>query len=183
MLVLVVGDLHIPHRAHDLPHKFKKMLAPGKIQHILCTGNLNSKEGLEILRNICSDIHHVKGDFDEGKDVPDVQVVKLGFFRIGLIHGHQVVPWGDRESLAMWQRKLDVDVLIFGGTHKYETFEFEGKFFINPGSITGAFSNLSSEVTPAFVLIDINGNQLVNYIYQLEGDEVKVKKKEFTKSD
>jgi hypothetical protein len=25
-LVLVIGDLHIPHRAHDLPQKFKKLL-------------------------------------------------------------------------------------------------------------------------------------------------------------
>lgn len=26
MLVLVIGDLHIPSRAHDLPNKFKKLL-------------------------------------------------------------------------------------------------------------------------------------------------------------
>lgn len=25
-LVLVIGDLHVPHRAHDLPAKFRKML-------------------------------------------------------------------------------------------------------------------------------------------------------------
>ena len=40
VLVLVLGDLHIPHRAADLPPKFKSMLVPGKIQHIICTGNL-----------------------------------------------------------------------------------------------------------------------------------------------
>ncbi|PKU78398.1 Vacuolar protein sorting-associated protein 29 [Dendrobium catenatum] len=40
VLVLALGDLHIPHRAADLPSKFKSMLVPGKIQHILCTGNL-----------------------------------------------------------------------------------------------------------------------------------------------
>ena len=40
MLVLALGDLHIPHRAPDLPAKFKSMLVPGKIQHIICTGNL-----------------------------------------------------------------------------------------------------------------------------------------------
>jgi hypothetical protein len=38
--VLALGDLHIPHRAPDLPAKFKSMLVPGKIQHIICTGNL-----------------------------------------------------------------------------------------------------------------------------------------------
>ncbi|MFS7898585.1 putative phosphodiesterase metallo-dependent phosphatase [Helianthus anomalus] len=40
VLVLAIGDLHIPHRAPDLPAKFKSMLVPGKIQHIICTGNL-----------------------------------------------------------------------------------------------------------------------------------------------
>eukprot|EP00997_Jenningsia_sp_PLL12_P007522 NODE_4172_length_689_cov_108.073437_g3541_i0.p2 GENE.NODE_4172_length_689_cov_108.073437_g3541_i0~~NODE_4172_length_689_cov_108.073437_g3541_i0.p2 ORF type:complete len:84 (-),score=17.20 NODE_4172_length_689_cov_108.073437_g3541_i0:105-356(-) len=83
----------------------------------------------------------------------------------------------------MWQRRLDVDVLIYGSTHQYKAFENEGKFYINPGSITGAFSYLDSEVVPSFVLMDINDNHLVNYVYQLEGDEVKVKKKEFTKQD
>lgn len=40
VLVLAIGDLHIPARAPDLPAKFKSMLVPGKIQHIICTGNL-----------------------------------------------------------------------------------------------------------------------------------------------
>ncbi|KAL9831582.1 putative phosphodiesterase metallo-dependent phosphatase [Arabidopsis thaliana] len=40
VLVLALGDLHVPHRAADLPPKFKSMLVPGKIQHIICTGNL-----------------------------------------------------------------------------------------------------------------------------------------------
>ncbi len=43
MLVLVLGDLHIPHRASALPSKFRKLLVPGRIQHILCTGNLCTK--------------------------------------------------------------------------------------------------------------------------------------------
>ena len=40
VLVLCIGDLHIPHRATDLPAKFKALLVPGKIHHILCPGNL-----------------------------------------------------------------------------------------------------------------------------------------------
>lgn len=38
--MLCIGDLHIPHRATDLPAKFKALLVPGKIHHILCPGNL-----------------------------------------------------------------------------------------------------------------------------------------------
>lgn len=64
-LVLVVGDLHIPHRANSLPNKFKKLLVPGKIQHILCTGNLCTKESFDYLKTLASDVHVVRGDFDE----------------------------------------------------------------------------------------------------------------------
>ncbi len=65
VLVLVIGDLHIPHRIHDLPLKFKKLLVPGKIQQILCTGNVCDKETFDYLRTISPDVHVVKGDYDE----------------------------------------------------------------------------------------------------------------------
>jgi len=64
-LVLVVGDLHIPHRATAVPAKFRKLLVPGKIQHILCTGNLCTKESVDYLKTLASDVHIVRGDFDE----------------------------------------------------------------------------------------------------------------------
>lgn len=157
MLVLVIGDLHIPHRAHDLPKVFKKMLVPGKIQHILCTGNLCTKEMYDYLKTIAPDLNLVCGEFDD-KSVTslgrvtsssgavqgeDAIVITLGQFKIGLTHGHQIVPWGDRESLTCLQRKLDVDVLITGHTHAHTAYEYDGKFFVNPGSATGAYSPLT----------------------------------------
>ena len=65
VLVLVIGDLHIPHRVHDLPAKFKKLLVPGKIQQILCTGNLCDRETYDYLRTVAPDVHIVRGDYDE----------------------------------------------------------------------------------------------------------------------
>lgn len=65
VLVLVIGDLHIPHRIHDLPGKFKKLLVPGKIQQILCTGNVCDRETYEYLRTVSPDVNVVKGDYDE----------------------------------------------------------------------------------------------------------------------
>jgi vacuolar protein sorting-associated protein 29 len=49
-LVLVLGDLHIPHRAATIPERFKRMLVPNKMQHVICTGNLVSKEQYDELR-------------------------------------------------------------------------------------------------------------------------------------
>jgi vacuolar protein sorting-associated protein 29 len=106
VLALIIGDFHIPHRVGDLHPKIKKLLAPGKIQHILCTGNLCSKETLEFLRGVCpspSDVHVVKGDFDEVSTFPETKVVTIGSYKFGLAHGHQVVPWGDSASLSILQ--------------------------------------------------------------------------------
>lgn len=182
VLVLVVGDMHIPFRASGLSPKFKKLLVPGKIQHILCTGNLTTKDSYDYLKSLAADVHIVKGDFDDNPSYPEQKVVTVGQFRIGMCHGHQVVPWGDIESLAMLQRQLDVDILLFGHTHKFEAYEHDSHFYINPGSITGAYSSTTSSVSPSFVLMDIQSSTVVTYVYQLEGQEVKVERIEYQKS-
>lgn len=65
VLILVIGDLHIPSRSASLPAKFKKLLVPGKIQQIICTGNVTDRETYDFLRSVSPDIHIVKGDFDD----------------------------------------------------------------------------------------------------------------------
>jgi vacuolar protein sorting-associated protein 29 len=192
VLVLVIGDLHIPHRQADLPKKFKALLQPGKIQHILCTGNVVDKLTYDYLRSLASDVHVVRGDFDDGTflpvvadSLPETKVVKIGQFQLGLCHGHQVVPWGDQEALGALQRQLDCDILVTGHTHAFTAYEAEGKLFINPGSATGAFSpsfQLGEEPTPSFVLMDVQQTRVVIYVYELVGEEVKVKKIEHAKA-
>lgn len=95
----------------------------------------------------------------------------------------QVVPWGSNEALALVQRKLNVDILISGHTHEFKAFQYEGRFLINPGSVTGAYSNVTEDVKPSFVLMDIDGPKASVYIYELDNDEVKVDKVEFSKEN
>jgi vacuolar protein sorting-associated protein 29 len=35
-----------------------------------------------------------------------------------------------RNALLIAARQMDVDVLLWGGTHRFEAFEMEGRFFI-----------------------------------------------------
>ncbi|KAJ8602707.1 hypothetical protein CTAYLR_003744 [Chrysophaeum taylorii] len=138
------------------------MLVPNKMQHVICTGN--SKDQYEGLRTLAPNVHMVSGDLDEGS-FPESKVVQIGQFRIGVMHGHQIAPWGDPHSLGMFQRRLDVDILITGHTHKNEYY--------------GAYSSLHADVTPSFILLAIQGNKVVTYVYQLLGDTVDVSKSEF----
>lgn len=36
---------------------------------------------------------------------------------------------------------MDVDVLLTGSTHRFEIWENEGRFYVNPGTATGAWSS------------------------------------------
>lgn len=134
-LVLVLGDLHIPQRASKIPAPFKRMLVPNRMQHVICTGNL-SNEQFEQVRSLAPNLHVVAGDYDDpssGLVFPDTRVVQVGEFRIGVIHGHQVIPWDSPEALARMRRQLNVDILISGHTHKNDvTISNEGYCYINP---------------------------------------------------
>ncbi|KAI1616795.1 Metallo-dependent phosphatase-like protein [Exophiala viscosa] len=174
-LVLVIGDLFIPDRAPEIPAKFRKLLTPGKIGQVVCLGNLTDKETYDFLRAIAPDLHIVKGDFDtEASNLALSKVVQHGGLRIGFTHGHTIIPQGEADALLIAARQMDVDILLWGGTHKFEAYELEGKFFVNPGSATGAFSTswlaVEEEPSPSFCLMDIQGDVLVLYVYQLRTD-------------
>ena len=185
-LVLVLGDMDIPHRASAIPEKFKRMLVPNKMQHVICTGNLGSKENFDGLRDLAPHVHVVAGDMEfagpQSAAFPETTVVTVGEFRIGVIHGHQITPWGDHMALGAMRRKLGCDILISGHTHQNEVVEQEGFYHINPGSITGSFSAINPDVTPSFVLLAIQGSKVVCYVYELVNGEVDVSKTEFTKT-
>lgn len=182
VLVLIIGDLYIPHRAHDLPSKFRKLLVPGKIQQILCTGNVCDQETYEYLRTVASDVCIVRGDYDENTTFPPSAVVVHPPIRVGIVHGHQCVPTGDLDVLSALARQMDVDVLVSGHTHTFQAIEYGGRFFVNPGSATGAWTGLhNSDPTPSFALMDIQGPVVVTYVYQLVEGEVRVEKIEYRK--
>lgn len=163
MLILAIGDLFIPDRSIQLPPKFTKLLCPNpnavpsnsKIALVICLGNVTQLNAtLEFLYNLSPSFHIVRGEFDDphllalelvtllSKDVhvPLCLVVTHDKLRIGFTNGYQVVPKNDPLALLTLARELDVDVLIWGGTHKVEAYTLDGKFFVNPGSATGAFT-------------------------------------------
>jgi len=159
------------------------LLLPNKIHHILSTGNLGSKQMQDYLSRVAPNFHQVRGDYDKDPNLPERKVVQIGNFKIGLIHGHQVVPWGDIDSLSALQRQLDVDILVSGHTHQMSVSNVEGRCLINPGSATGAYSSTTSNVLPSFVLLTIQGNNASIYVYKVtEKGELDVSKSNFQKN-
>ncbi len=181
-LVLVVGDMFVPQKSQDIDPQFKTILIPNKLQHVLSLGNIGSRESYDWLKSLSNDFHSVKGDFDEG-DMPEQKLVTIGEFKIGMIHGHQVLPWGNIESLSSIQRQLDCDILLSGNTHEIDVKVADNKLYINPGSISGAFSNCVADPSPSFVLMVLQGQEAIIYLYVLNDrtQKFEVNKIEFTK--
>jgi vacuolar protein sorting-associated protein 29 len=172
---------------------------------VLCTGNLCMKSTEDFVRSLAYNAHIVRGDLDAGLDLPDSKVFKIGELTFGLIHGHQLVPWGDTAMLANHARSSGVDVLIHGHTHAAEILRSEGNgapaaklsadatsgaaisasastLLLNPGSITGAYSPFTTQVLPSFCLLAIQGPAVTVYQYEiLSGQEVTVTKTEWKK--
>ncbi|QPG76438.1 hypothetical protein FOA43_003827 [Brettanomyces nanus] len=141
MLVLATGDLHVPERAVDIPAKFKKLLQPrGKILQVLCTGNVTSPSSIQFLKSLSPDFQMVKGEQDKDLSLPLSLVFTYDKLKVGLIDGFEIVPKSDPLGLLAQARMMDVDILIYGSTHKVEAYTLDEKFFINPGSVTGAFN-------------------------------------------
>lgn len=106
----------------------------------------------------------MRGRYDaDASALPLAQVVTHGALRVGFLEGFTAVAPAEMDLLLAEANKLDVDVLCWGGTHRFDAYEYEGKFFVNPGSATGAFvsgwvgeGEGVGEMVPSFCLMDVS---------------------------
>ena len=114
-LVLVLGDMHIPERAHSIPPAFSRMLVAGKMQHVISTGHVDT----QLAATWAPHLHAVAGEHD-ATNLPETTVATVGAFRIGVLHGHALLHNEDssvrRACIDRWRRKLQADILITGHT-------------------------------------------------------------------
>merc|ERR1740124_304007 len=100
----------------------------------------------DYLKTIAPSLHIVRGDTDHDSSYPESRVLQIGNFKIGLMHGHQIVPWGDPESIAMTLRELDVDIMITGHTHSLNVSTVDNRCIINPESIAMTLRELDVDI-------------------------------------
>jgi vacuolar protein sorting-associated protein 29 len=99
----------------------------------------------------------------EAAAVPLTQVVTHGRLRIGFLEGFTLAST-EPDLLLAEANRLDVDVLCWGGTHRFDAFEYMDKFFVNPGSATGALTTsgwapgdaADEDPVPSFCLVDVS---------------------------
>jgi vacuolar protein sorting-associated protein 29 len=177
-LVLVVGNLYIPDRVSDIPSEMKTLIASKKYNHVISTGNVGNKQQYDWLASL-GRITAVGGLSDEVIK-PSSDIVKIGDFKIGILN--QTIP-NDIQSLSSSLKEFDVDLLIHGSTCTPSVMNYEGKYFLCPGSLTGAYSTFSYDNNPSFILLAIQAEACVAYFYEMNKTtkSIECSKVEFSK--
>jgi len=167
---LLIGDSHVPKRASGIPKqiqiKLEELTKSELFEYTFFTGDeINYPEFMEFLNLITErNVFRVIGNMDYyygNIDAPIYQKLKFDFNNkehliIGLTHGAQIQPRGDRTQLEQFALEKNNNILISGHTHKEEIFLTKtGILLLNPGSVTGAWSFVASRI-PSFIVLDID---------------------------
>lgn len=153
----------MPHMAQNLPKKFIQDLKTADL--CLHAGDVVESNVLDEIAKYCP-VHVVAGNMDSVKirnKYPTKLVMELENIKIGLTHGsgsaHDLL---DRvlESFS----DNDIDVCVYGHSHKvYE--EFVGEIFcINPGSLC---DYLYAEFN-SYAILEIEGEKFKHQIVKLD---------------
>ncbi len=129
--VILLADTHIPKVNTPIPDELLQACEGADL--VLHAGDLIEMSVLEGLRRLAP-TRAVAGNMDrpEVKSVlPEMAVETVAGKRIGLIHG-----WGPPLGIErrVFSRFRDVDVVVFGHTHKAMLEERKGVLLVNPGS-------------------------------------------------
>jgi putative phosphoesterase len=187
---LLIGDSHVPKRASNISekiqNKLKALASESLFKATFFTGDeIFYPEFMKFLNSITKEkVLRVIGNMDYyygNKDAPTYQKLNLHFYDnesmvIGLTHGAQIQPRGDKNQLESLALEKKYDILISGHTHKEEIFlTNKGILLLNPGSITGAWSFVASGI-PSFIVlsIDIKTKDIDVNLFQLDKSANKV---------
>jgi hypothetical protein len=137
MRIGVLSDTHIHHVSKDLRDLLDRRLS--RVDVLFHVGDYTSQEVVDFLSG--RNFHGVHGNMDSSfiKDaLPEKKIVEIGGFRFGLIHG-----WGSPRGLE--ERVLaqfnNVDVIVFGHSHRAMNEVVHGVLLFNPGTASGFSSS------------------------------------------
>jgi len=129
MRIGVLSDTHI-HLAEEIPQEIIRAFS--NIDLIVHAGDFVGSSVLEGLQRL-GEVKAVHGNVDSMKLrglLPDKALLVVGGRKIGITHG-----WGSPEGIEHRVRGLfdDVDIIIYGHSHRAKIEQTGGILFFNPG--------------------------------------------------
>lgn len=133
----VLSDTHLAQVSNDLVNIYENYLS--KTDIILHAGDYASEDIVEFLDR--GNFHGVFGNMDPigvRESLPRKKIIQLGNYRLGLIHG-----WGPYSILedSILTEFTNVDVIIYGHSHRPANHIKGGVLLFNPGTAIGYHKN------------------------------------------
>ncbi len=155
--ILIISDTH---RRDDVISTVMRQV--GHVDMMIHAGDAEGSE--EVYHRImCAengDFHYVAGNNDFFTRAPQEDLFYIGPYRTYLTHGHQFcVSMGDKYLRdEAWQN--NVNILIYGHTHR-PVAEYEGPMLVlNPGSLT--YPRQANQL-PSYILLTLDENDRLQY--------------------
>lgn len=137
MKIGVISDTHLRQVTQELTEIYDEYLADKDV--VIHAGDVVSNDVIDFLTQ--KPFYGVHGNMDPPevrRCLPDKTVIELAGYTLGIIHG-----WGQPEGLEDRILPLfqNVDVLIYGHSHRARNEMREGVLLFNPGTATGFSSS------------------------------------------
>jgi len=173
MKIGIIADTHIPDRISSFDQNIIDNLREDDIDLLIHAGDICTKKVLDQLKQIAP-VCAVRGNRDWLilNNLPNKINIKKNNISIGITHGHGNILfyfWDKLLTITIGYRFErfydllinmfpDVDVIIFGHTHRPMCEWINGKLFINPGSVT--INNIDSN-SRTYALMEIDQNSKI----------------------
>jgi len=135
MKIGVISDTHLKEPSAELMNLTRTVFSD--VDMILHAGDLVSLQILKAFQG--KKVVAARGNMDlpdsEGV-LQDMEIIEVEGHRIGLIHG-----WGSPAGLEqkIRERFQDVNVIVYGHSHRTANHEVDGVLFFNPGSFASGW--------------------------------------------
>jgi hypothetical protein len=164
MKVGVLSDTHLREPSDQFIKAVERVF--GEVKHILHCGDYVDPSIIEALQARGWEVIGVAGNMDSHsihRMLPSKRKVTLGGRTIGIIHG-----WGPPQGLEekVVQSFDDVDVVVFGHTHRPFWGRVRGVWVLNPGAACG----WGSPKGPSAGILDLDDG-VEGRIISLEGEK------------
>ena len=149
MKIVILGDIHYPSRTDSL--EFLDVVKEEKPDLIIATGDYTEEEIIKELKSIAKFLG-IKGNCDY-VELPSEICTEILNKKVLIIHSHEFGR-GNINGLVEYGKKLGVEVIVFGHTHKPYLGYIDGILLLNPGSISGAYPGDHSKVPKSYIVIE-----------------------------
>jgi putative phosphoesterase len=153
-IVGIISDTHIPSRAKKMPSKVFEIFKD--VDLIIHAGDLIQMDVIKELEQIAP-VLAVHGNMDPSNvktELPEFNSIEFHGRKIGVIHNpDSLYGMNKMKKIA---KENNLDILVFGHTHKQFIKNEDNVLFINPGSVNDPLPPILMKPTVGLLIITEN---------------------------